>query len=152
MSPFLRQEAAFGFSQRLTAGPPRPRELSRVKVHHPLFFTSLFHVCFWLQPSSIFNPTWPHLGPQVGPYKPIFCPSLSDHISNSISNLILDRFQTLNRPQNQSKINQKILPKSSNKQVLFQLHLRSNFEDNLMFKQNCRCSKIIQKNMFLYVF
>ena len=56
---------------------------------------------------------------------------------------IFDRFWTLNRLQNQSKINQKILPKSTYKQVLFQLHLRSNFEDNLMFKQNGRCSKIV---------
>ena len=51
----------------------------------------------------------------------------------------------LNRLQNQSKINQKILPKSTYKQVLLQLHLRSNFEDNLMFKQNGRCSKIVPK-------
>ena len=63
---------------------------------------------------------------------------------------ILDRFRTLNRLQNQSKINQKILPKSTYKQVLFQLHLRSNFEDNLMFKQNGRCSKIVPKpNVFV---
>ena len=58
---------------------------------------------------------------------------------------IFDRFWTLNRLQNQSKINQKILPKSTYKQALFQLHLRSNFEDNLMFKQNGRCSKIVPK-------
>ena len=58
---------------------------------------------------------------------------------------IFDRFWTLNRLQNQSKINQKILPKSTYKQVLFQLHLRSNFEDNLMFKQNGPCSKIVPK-------
>ena len=58
---------------------------------------------------------------------------------------ILDRFRTQNRLQNQSKINQKILPKSTYKQVLFQLHLRSNFEDNLMFKQNGRCAKIVPK-------
>ena len=95
--------------------------------------------------SSIFSPTWPHLGPQVGPYKPFFCPSFSDHRSNSISDLILDRFRTPNRPQNRSKINQRFLPKSSYKQVLFQLHLRSTFEDNLMFKQNGRFSKIVPK-------
>ena len=47
--------------------------------------------------------------------------------------------------KNQSKINQKCLTKSSYKQVLFQLHLRSNSEDNLMFKQNGRCSKIVPK-------
>ena len=58
---------------------------------------------------------------------------------------ILDRFRTLNRLQNQSKINQTNLPKSTYQQVLFQLHLRSNFEDNLMFKQNGRCSKIVPK-------
>ena len=98
-----------------------------------------------LQSSSIFNPTWPHLGPQVGPYKPIFCPSFSDHLSNSISDLILERFRTPNRCQNRSKINQKILPKSTYKPVLFQLHLQSNFEDNLMFKQNGRFSKIVPK-------
>ena len=58
---------------------------------------------------------------------------------------IFDRFWTLNRLQNQSKINQKNLPKSTYKQVLFQLHLRSNFEENLMFKQNGRCAKIVPK-------
>ena len=58
---------------------------------------------------------------------------------------IFDRFWTLNRLQNQSKINQTILPKSTYKQALFQLHLRSNFEENLMFKQNGRCSKIVPK-------
>ena len=65
---------------------------------------------------------------------------------------IFDRFWTLNRPQNQSKINQKILPKSTYKQVLFQLHLRSNFEDNLMFKQNGRCSKIVPKPVVFVCF
>ena len=65
-----------------------------------------------LQSSSIFNPTWPHLGPQVGPCKPIFCPSFSDHLSKSISDLILERFRNPNRCQNRSKISQKILPKS----------------------------------------
>ena len=62
---------------------------------------------------------------------------------------IFGRFWTLNRVQNQSQINQKNLPKSTYKQVLFQLPLRSNFEDNLMFKQNGRCSKIVPKpNVF----
>jgi len=94
------------------------------------------------------TPSWP-LGPQVGPYKRIDCPSFSDHLSNSISDLILERFRTQNRSQNRSKINQKILPKSTYKQVLFQLHLQSNFEDNLMFKQNGRFSKIVPKpNVF----
>ena len=104
---------------------------------------------FLLQSSSIFKPTWPHLGPQVGPYKPIFCPSFSDQLSISISDLILERFRTPHRCQNRSKINQKILPKSTYKPVLFQLHLQSNFEDNLMFKQNGRFSKIGPKpNVF----
>ena len=57
----------------------------------------------------------------------------------------LNRFRTPNRFQNQSKNNQKFLPNSDYKQVLFQLHLRSNFEDNLMFKQNGRFSKIVPK-------
>ena len=48
-------------------------------------------------------------------------------------------------PQINLKINQTFLPKSSYEQVLFQLHLRSNCEDNLMFKQNGRCSKIVPK-------
>ena len=87
------------------------------------------------------TPSWT----QVGPFKPIFRPSFSDHLSNSISDFILDRFRTPNQPQNQSKINQQILPKSTYKQVLFQLPLRSNFEDNLLFKQNGRCSKIVPK-------
>ena len=116
---------------------------SRMNFNHPLFFLPFFDVTFWLQSSSIFNPTWPHLGPQVGPYEPLFCSSFSDHLSNSISDLILDRFRTPNRLQNRSKIDQKYLPKSSYKQALFQLHLRSNFEDNLMFKQNGRWSKIL---------
>ena len=107
---------------------------------------------FWPLSSSIFNPTWPHLGPQVGPYKPFSCPSFSDHHSNSISDFILDRFRTPNRFQNRSKIDQKFIPKSSYKQVVLQLHLRSNFEDNLMFKPNGRCSKIVLKHRVLYVF
>ena len=105
---------------------------------------------FDLLSSSISNPTWPHLGPHVGPYKPFFCYHFSDHLSNSISDLILDRFRTPNQPQNQSKIDQHFLPKSTYKQVLFQLPLRSNFEANLMFKQNGRCSKIVPKpNVFV---
>ena len=65
---------------------------------------------------------------------------------------IFDRFWTLNRPQNQSKINQKILSKSTSKQARFQLHLRSNFEDNLMFKQNGGCSKIVPKHCVFVCF
>ena len=136
--------AAFGFSQRLTAGAD-PGNF-RGSTPSTLFFTRPFSMLlFDPLSSSIFNPTRPHLGPHVGPYKPIFCPSFSDHHSNSISDLILDRFRTPNRPQNRSKIDQKCLPKSSYKQALFQLHLRSNFEDNLMFKQNGRFSKIVPK-------
>ena len=50
-----------------------------------------------------------------------------------------------NVPQNRAKIYKKCLPKSSYKQALFQLHLRSDFEDNLMFKQNGRFSISLQK-------
>ena len=126
-----------------------PRPVIEDLFNHPLFFLPFFDVTFCLQSSSIFNPTWPHLGPQVGPYKPVFCLSFSDHLSNSISDLILEGFRTPNRCQNRSKINQKILPKSTYKPVLFQLHLQSNFEDNLMFKQNGRFSKIVPKpNVF----
>ena len=132
--------------------PPTPDPWSRINFNHPLFFLPFFDVTFWLQSSSIFNPTWPHLGPQVGPYKPIFCPSFSDHLSNSISDLILDRFRTPNRFQNRSKFDQKILPKSTYKPVLFQLHLQSNFEDNLMFKQNGRFSKIVPKPIVFVCF
>jgi len=98
--------------------------------------------------TPIFFDFQPNMTPScthVGPYNHLFCPSFSDHLSNSISDLILDQFRTPNRPQNQSKIDQKFLPKSSYKQILFQLHLRSNSGDNLMFKQNGRCSKIVPK-------
>ena len=135
-------------SHTLALMPPTPVILGPVfedQLQSPSFFHHFFDVTFWPQSSSIFNPTWPHLGPQVGPYKPIFCPSFSDHLSKSISDLILERFRTPNRCQNRSKINQKILPKSTYKPILFQLHLQSNFEDNLMFKQNGRFSKIVPK-------
>ena len=108
-----------------------------------LLFSMLFFDPF---SSPIFSPTLPHLGPHAGPYKPYCRPSFSDHRSNSISDLILDRFRNPDRPQNRSKIDQKCPPKSSYKQVLFQLHLRTNFEDNLMFKQNGRFSKIVPKH------
>ena len=65
---------------------------------------------------------------------------------------MFDRFWTLNRLQNQSKVNQTILPKSTYKQALFQLHLRSNFEENLMFKQNGRCAKIVPKHSVFVCF
>ena len=144
------QIAAFGFSQRLTADP-RPRELSTAKPWNPFFFASFFHHIFWPLFSSIFGLTWPHLGRHVGPYKPMFCPSFSDHFLTSSSDPILDRFRTPNRLHNQSKINQKFVPKFDYIQALFQLPLRSNFEDNLMFKPNGRCSKNHQKHdVFVY--
>ena len=60
-----------------------------------------------LQSSSIFNPTWPHLGPQVGLYKPIFCFSFSDHLSNSDPTSFWSDFG----PQIDVKIDQKSIKK-----------------------------------------
>ena len=123
---------------------PDPRNFRPSDRLTPFF--RFFFPCYFLTPIFFdFQPNMTHLGPHVGPYIPFFCPSFSDHRSNSISDLILDRSRTPNRLQNRSKINQKCLPKSSYYQVLFQLHLRSNFEDHLMFKQNCRCSKKVPK-------
>ena len=134
--------------------PPTPGfwdPWSRINFNHPLFFLPFFDVTFWLQSSSIFNPTWPHLGPQVGLYKPIFCPSFSDHLSNSISDLILDRFRTPNRFQNRSKINQKMFQNQSTNKFYF------SFIFNQISKTISCSSKMVdfrksfQNLMFLHV-
>ena len=89
--PFLRQGAAFGSSQRLTAGP-RPPKLSRVNLSHPCFPLLFSMLLFDPLSSSIFSPRWPHLRPDVGPYKTIFRHYIFDYISNSIPDLMLYHF------------------------------------------------------------
>ena len=145
-------KAAFGFTKRLTAGP-RPWELSKPKPSHPLLSCFLLSILF-LTPIffEVLLQLDPILNPMLAPCKTFFCRSFSDHFSTS-SDFIVDGFRTPNRLQNQSKIYQHFVPKSIHKQALSQRLLRSNFEGKVMFKQNGRVSKNIQKHCaFVCVF
>ena len=143
--------AAFGFSQRLTAGP-RPPKLSRANFNHPLFFTCLFHVFFdsnllrfSAQHDPILDPKLASISPSFALLFPITFPT---------------RFPTSFWIDFGPQINLKINQKSINN--FFQNHLTNKSYFSFIFDQISKtisCSskmvdvqKSFQNQMFLHVF
>ena len=151
LPPLLRQVAAFGFSQRLTAGP-RPRELSRIKLNHP--FVRFFFLCYFLTPYLLrFSAQHdPILDPKLAPISPSF--DLLFPITFPI------RFPTSFWTDFGPQINFKINPKSINQFFLNQPTNTSYF--SFIFDQVSKtisCSskmvdfqKSFQNHAFLFVF